>query len=102
LHELQWHWCERRYESLWRVFSGSGKETHPGLIVTDGAVIPTALGVNPFAIITTLAKRSVEHAAAAEYINQKIDLEIKNHILDLFGEPHQYDKRPLRLCGLRR
>ena len=73
------------------VFSGSGKDTHPGLIVTDGAVIPTALGVNPFATITALAERSVEHAAAAEYISQQIDLKTKNHILNLFGEPHQYD-----------
>ena len=28
------------------VFSGNGAETHKGLVVTDGAVIPTALGVN--------------------------------------------------------
>jgi hypothetical protein len=74
------------------VFTGNGKEIHHGLIVTDGAVIPTALGVNPFATITALAERSVEHAAAAKYINAKIDLKTKNHILDLFGEPGQYDK----------
>lgn len=75
------------------VFTGSGKETHPGLIVTDGAVIPTALGVNPFATITALAERSVEHAAASECIHAPIDLETQNHILDLFGEPGQYDKK---------
>lgn len=74
------------------VFTGNGKEIHPGLIVTDGAIIPTALGVNPFATITALAERSVEHAAAAEYIDAKIDLKTPNHILDLFGEPGQYDK----------
>ena len=72
------------------VFSGHGEETHQGLIVTDGAVIPTALGVNPFATITALAERSVEHAAA--YIDEEIDLTTKNHTLDLFGEPGQYTK----------
>ena len=74
------------------VFTGNTEETHPGLIVTDGAVIPTALGVNPFATITALAERSVEHAAASDYIHADIDLTTKNHILDLFGEPGQYDK----------
>jgi choline dehydrogenase-like flavoprotein len=79
------------------VFSGRGKETHPGLIVTDGAVIPTALGVNPFATITALAERSVEHAAKYRIL-QPIDLETKNNILDLFAEPHQYnsEKKSLR------
>lgn len=74
------------------VFRGSGSDTHPGLIVTDGAVIPTALGVNPFATITALAERAVEYAAAQDYIGRKIDLTTRNHILDLFGEPGQYDK----------
>ncbi|RDL32056.1 uncharacterized protein BP5553_09458 [Venustampulla echinocandica] len=75
------------------VLTGRGSETHPGLVVTDGAVIPTALGVNPFATITALAERSVEHAARD--IGKKIDLKTKNHHLDLFAEPHQYtlDKR---------
>lgn len=43
------------------VFRGRGKKTYPGFIVTDAAVIPTALGANPFATITALAERSVEH-----------------------------------------
>jgi choline dehydrogenase-like flavoprotein len=71
------------------VFSGVGKETHHGLIVTDGAVIPTALGVNPFATITALAERSVEHAAK-QRIKAPIDLATKNDILDLFAAPRQY------------
>jgi choline dehydrogenase-like flavoprotein len=45
------------------VFTGRNHKTHPGLVVTDGAVIPTALGANPFATITALAERSVEHVA---------------------------------------
>lgn len=52
------------------VFKGTGSETWPGLIVTDAAVIPTALGANPFATITALAERSVEHQA------QKLDLTV--------------------------
>ncbi|CZR65496.1 related to cholesterol oxidase precursor [Phialocephala subalpina] len=74
------------------VFAGNGEETHEGLIVTDGAVIPTALGVNPFATITALAERSVEHAAKLRLGRQPvpIDLETKNDILDLFADPHQY------------
>ncbi|KAH6699057.1 hypothetical protein BKA61DRAFT_496631 [Leptodontidium sp. MPI-SDFR-AT-0119] len=80
-HGVTNHWGE--------VFTGDGKETHHGLVVTDGAVIPTALGVNPFATITALAERSVEHAAKFR-IKRKIDLETKNDMLDLFGEPHQY------------
>jgi len=74
------------------VFSGHGKETHEGLIVTDGAVIPTALGVNPFATITALAERSVEHAARHRIL-KPIDLDTKNDILDLFAEPYQFVHR---------
>jgi choline dehydrogenase-like flavoprotein len=71
------------------VFTGYGEETHPGLIVTDAAVIPTALGVNPFATITALAERSVEYAAKYR-IFKKIDLKTKNEVLDLFAEPYQF------------
>ncbi|OLN95454.1 Cholesterol oxidase 2 [Colletotrichum chlorophyti] len=66
------------------VFVGDDEETHPGLIVTDAAVIPGAIGVNPLATITALAERSVD-----AYICRK-QLRIhtkKNGILDLFGEP---------------
>ncbi|KAI9049250.1 hypothetical protein LZ554_007097 [Drepanopeziza brunnea f. sp. 'monogermtubi'] len=80
-HGVTNHWGE--------VFAGDGKETHHGLIVTDGAVIPTALGVNPFATITALAERSVEYAAKFR-IKRRIDFETKNDMLDLFAEPHQY------------
>ncbi|RFU30772.1 hypothetical protein B7463_g5567, partial [Scytalidium lignicola] len=66
------------------VFTGQGEETYPGLVVTDAGVIPTALGVNPFATITALAERSVELTA------NKLGLAINtqpNSVLDLFGEP---------------
>jgi hypothetical protein len=66
------------------VFAGNEDEMHPGLIVTDAAVIPASLGVNPFATITALAERSVHHYAKTRGLvfNTK-----RNGILDLFGEP---------------
>lgn len=80
------------------VLTGHGYDTHPGLVVTDAAVIPTALGCNPFATITALAERSVEHAAIKLLpAGQQIDYETKNAILNLFSEPHQYAEGRRRL-----
>ncbi|KAM3073444.1 hypothetical protein ACMFMG_004660 [Clarireedia jacksonii] len=67
------------------LLTGHGNQTYPGLIISDAAVIPTALGVNPFATITALAERSVEHAA--RNLGLTIDYETKNRLLDLFGKP---------------
>ncbi|KFY80605.1 hypothetical protein V499_00576 [Pseudogymnoascus sp. VKM F-103] len=68
-----------------QVFKGNGKETHEGLIVTDGAIVPTALGVNPLATITALAERSVKYTA--DRMGVTIDYDTKNGLLDLFGFP---------------
>jgi hypothetical protein len=65
--------------------TGTNKDIHEGILCVDGSVIPSALGVNPFATITALAERSVEHVAAERGI--RIDYETKNGILDLFGPP---------------
>jgi len=46
---------------LGRVFAGAkGKEVHKGLLVLDGSIIPTALGINPLLTITALAERAIE------------------------------------------
>lgn len=66
------------------LFVGSGDEIHDGLIVTDGALVPTALGVNPFATITALAERCVEKFCDKKGLT--IDWS-KNGLLDLFGQP---------------
>ncbi len=42
-----------------RVFAGAGS-VHKGLFVTDGSVIPSALGVNPFLTISALTERFAE------------------------------------------
>jgi len=41
----------------WRgaVFKGPGREVHAGLHVLDGAIVPRALGVNPFVTISALS-----------------------------------------------
>jgi hypothetical protein len=47
-----------------RLFSGDGS-VHEGLFVADGAIVPTALGVNPFLTISALAERIAERKVRA-------------------------------------
>lgn len=76
-------------DSNGEVFSGLGTETHSGLVVCDGAAIPAAVGVNPFATITAFAERAVERMA--EKFDIKIDYETKNGTLCKLGR---------YLCGI--
>ena len=46
-------------DAFGRVFAGDGS-VHKGLFVTDGSVIPSALGVNPFLTISALTERFAE------------------------------------------
>ena len=71
--------------SYGELLTGIKKDIHQGIVCVDGSVIPSALGVNPFATITALAERSVEYVAAKRGI--KIDYETKNGVLDLFNHP---------------
>ncbi|KAM7209212.1 hypothetical protein V8F20_000550 [Naviculisporaceae sp. PSN 640] len=75
---------------LGEVFTGTGSEVHDGLIVTDGSVIPTALGANPFATIAALAERSVEGYCKSHGLTIS---EEDNGLLDLFGEPQHAPRR---------
>ncbi|KAI1259374.1 FAD/NAD(P)-binding domain-containing protein [Xylariaceae sp. FL1019] len=67
-----------------QIFTGDGTETHDGLIVTDAAVIPCALGANPFATITALAERSLDLYIQRRQITSSME---KNELLELFGSP---------------
>ncbi|KAK7042261.1 FAD/NAD(P)-binding domain-containing protein [Favolaschia claudopus] len=67
-----------------QLFTGDGAEVHEGLVCVDGSVVPTALGVNPFATITALAERSVH--LIAKNIGCAIDTS-PNGKLDLLGRP---------------
>jgi choline dehydrogenase-like flavoprotein len=58
------------------IFVGEGRETHAELIVCDGAAMPAALGVNPFATITAFAERAV--AQAASRLGLSIDYDTSN------------------------
>lgn len=53
--------AEGAVDHLGRVFSGVGTKVHPGLYVADGAIVRTALGVNPFLTISALAERIADH-----------------------------------------
>jgi hypothetical protein len=70
------------------VFQGDGTTVHEGLIVCDGALVPSALGVNPFATITALAERSAELVAEKGGIH--IDYDTQNGKLAVLVRYNRY------------
>ena len=65
-----------------RVFAGDGS-VHQGLYVSDGSVIPSALGVNPFLTISALTERFAERK-----------------IGELRGEAYPVPSRPVSMAGI--
>jgi len=65
-----------------RVFAGDGS-VHKGLYVTDGSVIPSALGVNPLLTISAVTERFVERKIA-----------------QLGGEAYPDSARPVSMAGI--
>jgi hypothetical protein len=59
-----------------QVFADNGSDIHEGLVCLDGSIVPSSLGVNPFATITALAERAVEQVAAE--MGMCIDYETQN------------------------
>lgn len=53
------HGGEGVVDDLGRVFCGSDAGFHEGLLVLDGSIVPTSLGINPALTITLLADRAV-------------------------------------------
>ncbi|MGH6646714.1 MAG: alpha/beta fold hydrolase [Aquabacterium sp.] len=45
---------------LGQVFKGSGEEVYPDLVVLDGSIIPTSLGINPALTIASVAQRAID------------------------------------------
>ena len=53
-------WRTGVVDHLGRVFDGASPSTsHPGLVVLDGSIIPTSLGINPALSIASIAMRAV-------------------------------------------
>ena len=65
-----------------RVFSGDGS-VHDGLFVADGALMPSALGVNPFLTISALSERIAERK-----------------IQDLSGDPYPKPPHAVSFSGI--
>jgi hypothetical protein len=83
-------------DHIGRLFTGSSSEVHEGIVCVDAAVIPTSLGINPFATITALAERSCDLLIKEK--KWTVD-ETENGTLDLFGQPKVAHAIPSYLKG---
>lgn len=65
-----------------RVYTGDGKNgVHPHLLVCDGSVIPTALGVNPLLTISAVANRAMDRLLAGYAVVPPTPIEIKPPVM---------------------
>lgn len=71
-------------DHMGRLFTGQESGVHRGILCVDAAVIPTSLGINPFATITALAERTCDLLVLER--NLVVD-STENGTLDLFGPP---------------
>lgn len=69
-----------------QLFKSHGSETHEGLLVVDGSIAPTALGISPMATITALAERSVHLYTMRHGLDTD---EEKTWALNVFGSPQR-------------
>lgn len=69
-----------------QLFKSHGSETHEGLLVVDGSIAPTALGISPMATITALAERSVHLYTMRHRLDTD---EEKTWDLNVFGSPQR-------------
>ncbi|MDZ7690206.1 MAG: GMC oxidoreductase [Balneolaceae bacterium] len=75
-----------------QVFAGNeGTDTHEGLYISDGAIIPRTLGVNPLLTISALAERNAKYIA--QDYNWQIDYDL-NGKEDQEAEHHQTNGQP--------
>jgi len=73
-------------DHLGKVFIGNRADVYDGLVVVDGACVPAALGVNPFATITALAERSIRAAAKEKGLTIDYETRKGNQLFELSNE----------------
>ena len=75
-------YLEGAVDPFGRVFAGDGS-VHDGLYVTDGSVVPSALGVNPLITISAISERFIERK-----------------IQQLAGNPYPQPAKPVSMAAI--
>jgi choline dehydrogenase-like flavoprotein len=79
---------------LGQVFAAEhGDKVHSGLVVLDGAIVPTALGINPCLTIAALSEHAVEGLAAAWGLRPADDFPAAIAALPALPKPHRLRPR---------